>query len=104
MTAPSSKPARVVAKGDLAITFAPRERGPAHLVARPEIHFLDGSLAGLCLRGFSVWSGGSEPHLTFPRSSSGYQFLTRSRLMTPNTSEQAERRIREFILETIRRA
>ncbi len=97
-------PARVVASGDLAITFAPRERGPARLLARPEVHFLDGSLAGLCLRGFSVWSGGSDPHLSFPRSSFGYQFLTRSRLVAPGTSQEAERRVRELILEALRRA
>lgn len=102
--APPNRPSRVVASGDLAVTFAPRERGPAQLLARPEVHFLDGSLAGLCLRGFSVWSGGSEPHLTFPRSASGYQFLTRSRLMSPSTSEEAERRVREFILEALDRA
>jgi hypothetical protein len=102
--APPNTPARVIASGDLAITFAPRERGPARLLAQPEVHFLDGSLAGLCLRGFSVWSGGSEPHLTFPRSASGYHFLTRSRLVAPSTSHEAERRVREFILKALRRA
>jgi hypothetical protein len=92
----------VIASGNLAITFAPREHGPARLLARPELHFLlrDGSLAGLCLRGFSVWSGGSEPHLTFPRSAS----VTRSQLVSPGRSQEAERRVREFILEALRRA
>lgn len=104
MMAPSNTTMRVIASGDLAITFAPREHGPERLLARPEVHCLDGSLAGLCLRGFSVWSGGSEPHLTFPRSSSGYQFLTRSQLVAPSTSQEAERRVREFILEALRRA
>ena len=102
--APTNRPARVIANGDIAITFAPREHRPARLFARPEVHFLDGSLAGLCLRGFSVWSGGSELHLTFPRSASGYQFLTRSQLVAPSTSQEAERRVREFILEALRRA
>jgi hypothetical protein len=101
----SHKPSsRVIARDDIALTFAPRELGPAQLVARPEVHFLHGSFAGLCLRGFSVWSGGSEPHLTFPRSTSGYQFLTRSRLVAPDRSEEAERRVRELILEGIGRA
>jgi len=99
-----NRPSRVFARDALAVTFAPRDRGPAQLVARPELHFLDGAFAGLCLRGFSVWSGGSEPHLTLPRSTSGYQFLTRSRLVAPNTSEKAERRVRELILEALSRA
>ena len=102
--APPTTPSRVLARGDLAVTFATRERGPAQLLARPEVHFLDGSLAGLCLRGFSVWSGGSEPHLTLPRSASGYRFLTRSHLVAPSTSQEAERSVREFILEALRRA
>jgi len=99
-----SRPGRVLARSDLAVTFAPCGRGPAQLVARPEIHFLDGTFAGLCLRGFSVWSGGSEPHLTLPRSTSGYQFLTRSTLVAPSTSEEAEGRVRELVLDALGRA
>ena len=60
--------------------------------------------AGLCVRGFSPWTWGLQPQLTLSRSGCGYRFLKRSHLVAPSTSQEADRCVRDSILEARCRA
>jgi hypothetical protein len=81
-----------------AVTIDSTTRGPASLVARAELHFLEGPLAGLALRGFSVWRAGDGAFVTLPRLSSSLPFLRPSRLAKPGLAETTLREIQAAIL------
>lgn len=49
---------------DIRFEFVKREQGPERLVCEAELHFLSGSLAGLKLVGFSIWTDSPWPGLT----------------------------------------
>jgi hypothetical protein len=54
------------------VHFVVRENGPARLVSEAEIHFEEGSLAGVRLLGFALWrSPEGEIYVTFPSRASG---------------------------------
>lgn len=81
-----------------AVTLDGPEGGPSALVARAEIHLLDGPLAGLALRGFSLWRASAGTLVTPPRLSSSVPFLRPSRLAPPALSEPALRNLFDAIL------
>jgi hypothetical protein len=86
-----------VARG-LAVTLDSPAGGPASLIARAELHFLEGPLAGLALRGFSVWRGTTAPFVTLPRLSSAMPFLRPSRLAAPGLADESLAGLRAAIL------
>jgi hypothetical protein len=73
----------------LAVTLDPSRGTPAALVARAELHLLEGPLTGLALRGFSLWRAPSGLLVTPPRLSSSQPFLRASRLAPPGLGDQA---------------
>jgi hypothetical protein len=77
---------------------------PPSLVARAELHFLEGPLAGLALRGFSLWRTSSTPLVTPPRLSSATPLLRPSRLAPPDLSGPALRKLIDAILAAHSRA
>ena len=74
------------------------EGAPSALLSRAEIHLLDGPLAGLALRGFSVWRSASGVLVTVPRLSSSVAFLRPSRLAQPALSERTLKTLFDAIL------
>ena len=57
---------------DVKIAFVKHENGPERLVCDAELQFVEGSLAGLKLVGFSLWSGlEGEVYVTFPSRAFG---------------------------------
>ncbi len=86
-----------VARG-FAVTLDSPAGGPAALLARAELHFLEGPLLGLALRGFSLWRTGSTPLVTVPRLSSSAPFLRPSRLAPAELSERTLSAVTDAIL------
>lgn len=72
-----------------AVTLEPSSGSPVTLIARAELHLLEGPLAGLALRGFSLWRRTSGILLTPPRLSSSLPFLRTSRLAPPGLGDKA---------------
>jgi hypothetical protein len=81
-----------------AITLDPSPGRPAALLARAELHVLEGPLTGLALRGFSLWRAPSGVRVTPPRLSSSQPFLRTSRIALPGLGDQALRTIFDAIL------
>lgn len=81
-----------------AVTLDAAPSGTSALIARAEVHFLEGPLAGLALRGFSLWRGTSEPFVTPPRLSSSVPFLRLSRLAAPALGAKSLEALRAAIL------
>ena len=73
----------------IAVTLDLSRGTPAALVARAELHLLDGPLTGLALRGFSLWRAPSGVLVTPPRLSSSQPFLRTSRLAPPGLGDKA---------------
>lgn len=73
------------------VTLEASSGTPETLVARAEIHLLEGPFRGLALRGFSLWRRGSGVLVTAPRLSSSLPFLRPSRLAPAGLGEQALR-------------
>lgn len=80
-----------------AVTLDSPAGGPAKLLARAELHFLEGPLAGLALRGFSLWHTGAAALITPPRLSSATPLLRPSRLAPPHLSGPALQALFEAI-------
>lgn len=81
-----------------AVTLDGPEGGPSALVARAELHLLEGPLAGLALRGFSLWRAASGTLVTPPRLSSSVVFLRPSRLAPQTLSGPALQAVFDAIL------
>ncbi len=83
-----------------AVTLDETDGTPVKLLARAEVHLLEGPLAGLAVRGFSLWRGGQGGVLvTPPRLSSKQPFLRPSRLAQAGASERALRAVFDGILK-----
>jgi hypothetical protein len=81
-----------------AVTLAATPSGPSALITRAEVHFLEGPLTGLALRGFSLWRGTTEPFVTPPRLSSSMPFLRPSRLAAPGLGAKSLEALHAAIL------
>lgn len=86
-------------RGDgFVVTLDAPDGGPASLLARAEVHFLEGPLVGLSLRGFSLWRRTSGVLVTVPRVSSEMEFLRRSRIADPTLAERTLTNLVDAIL------
>ena len=87
----------------LTVKITPNDKGnPAGKLADAELHFGDGSLAGLKLTGFSIWErrGGNGRNVTFPARSYSVNGERRSfALLRPIVDTTAQNAVRERILE-----
>ncbi len=81
-----------------AVTLDGTLGAPQSLLARAELHFLEGPLTGLALRGFSLWRAGATVLVTPPRLSSARPFLRPSRLAQPAVSGPALQALFDAIL------
>ena len=79
----------VHAAAGFAVPLDPSRGQPAALLARAELHLLEGPLTGLALRGFSLWRAPSGVLVTPPRLSSSQPFLRTSRLAPPGLGDKA---------------
>lgn len=80
------------------VTLEAPDGGPSALLARAELHFLEGPLAGLALRGFSLWRSASGVLVTAPRLSSSVAFLRPSPLASRALSDRALKTLFDAIL------
>jgi hypothetical protein len=80
------------------VTLDPSHGRPVTLLARAEIHLLEGPFAGLALRGFSLWRRPSGVLITPPRLSSAQPFLWTSRMAHPGVGDKALRAVFAAIL------
>jgi hypothetical protein len=88
----------------MVIKITPNDKGnPAGKIADAELHFVDGSLAGLKLVGFSIWErrGGNGRNVTFPARSYTVNGDRRTfALLRPSGSDgTGQDRLRDLILE-----
>jgi hypothetical protein len=87
----------------LAIKITSNDKGnPPGKLADAELHFSEGSLAGLKLIGFGIWErrGGSGRNVTFPARQYSVNGERRSfALLRPVVDTTAQNRIRDLILE-----
>ena len=85
------------------VKITPNDKGtPPGKLADVELHFTEGSLAGLKLIGFSIWErrGGSGRNVTFPARQYSINGERRSfALLRPIVDATAQDRIRERILD-----
>ena len=85
------------------IKITPNDKGnPPGKLADVELHFSEGSLAGLKLIGFSIWErrGGLGRNVTFPSRQYSINGERRSfALLRPIVDATAQDRIRERILD-----
>ncbi len=85
------------------ITITPNDKGnPPGKLADVELHFTEGTLAGLKLIGFSVWErrGGSGRNVTFPARQYSINGERRSfALLRPSSETGAQERVRLAILD-----
>ena len=85
----------------LTVKIIPNDKGnPPGKLAEAELHFTDGSLAGLKLIGFSVWERrGGGRNVTFPARSYSINGERRSfALLRPIVDATAQDAVRELIL------
>src|SRR5450759_119997 len=87
----------------LTIKITPNDKGnPPGKLADAELHFSEGSLAGLKLIGFGIWErrGGSGRNVTFPARQYSVNGERRSfALLRPVVDTTAQNRIRDLVLE-----
>ena len=87
----------------MVVKFAQNDRGnPPGKLADAELHFCEGTLAGLKLIGFGIWErkGGSGRNVTFPARQYSVNGERRSfALLRPIVDAAAQDRVREFILQ-----
>lgn len=88
----------------MVIKITPNDKGnPAGKIAEAEIHFVDSTLAGLKLIGFSIWErkSGTGRNVTFPARSYTVNGDRRSfALLRPTGADvSGQDRLRELILE-----
>jgi hypothetical protein len=88
----------------MVIKITPNDKGnPAGKIADAELHFVDGSLAGLKLVGFSIWERrvGNGRNVTFPARSYTVNGDRRTfALLRPSGSDSTgQDRLRDLILE-----
>jgi len=86
------------------IKITPNDKGnPPGKLAEAELHFTEGSLAGLKLIGFAIWErrgGGSGHNVTFPARQYSINGERRSfALLRPIVDTTAQNNLRELILE-----
>lgn len=86
------------AHAGFAVTFDPSHGTPKTLLARAELHLLEGPLAGLALQGFSLWQRPSGVLVTPPRLSSSLPFLRASRLAPVALGDTALRAVFDAVL------
>jgi hypothetical protein len=88
---------------ELIVRITPNDKGtPPGKLAEAEIHFTDGSLAGLKLIGFAVWErrGGSGRNVTFPARQYSINGERRSfALLRPIVDVSGQERVRALILD-----
>jgi len=80
------------------VTLETPDGGPSALLARAELHFLEGPLTGLALRGFSLWRSASGVLVTVPRLSSSSEFLRASPLAPRTLSDNTLKTLFDAIL------
>ena len=89
------------------IKITPNDKGnPPGKLADVELHFTEGTLAGLKLIGFSIWErrGGLGRNVTFPSRQYSVNGERRSfALLRPIVDATAQDRIRERILDAFGR-
>ena len=87
----------------MTVKITPNDKGnPPGKLADAELHFDEGTLAGLKLIGFSVWErrGGSGRNVTFPARSYAVNGERRSfALLRPIADASTQTKVRELILE-----
>ena len=88
----------------MTIKITPNDKGnPPGKLAEAELHFTEGSLAGLKLIGFAIWErrgGGSGHNVTFPARQYSINGERRSfALLRPIVDTTAQNNLRELILE-----
>ena len=87
----------------MTITITPNDKGnPARKLADAEVHFTDGTLAGLKLIGFSIWErrGAAGRNVTFPARSYAVNGERRSyALLRPIGDVTSQDHLRELILD-----
>ena len=87
----------------MVIKILPNDKGsPAGKLADAELHFDDGSLAGLKLMGFAVWErrNGQGRNVTFPART--YSLNGQSRtftLLRAIGDDKSQERVRDLILQ-----
>jgi hypothetical protein len=86
------------------VKITPNEKNnPPGKLAEAELHFIDGTLAGLKLIGFAVWErrSGNGRNVTFPARTFSVNGERRSfALLRPITGDAtAQERIRELVLQ-----
>ena len=88
----------------MVVKITPNEKNnPPGKLAEAELHFIDGTLAGLKLIGFAVWErrSGNGRNVTFPARTFSVNGERRSfALLRPITGDAtAQDRIRELVLQ-----
>lgn len=88
----------------MVVKITPNEKNnPPGKLADAELHFIDGTLAGLKLLGFAVWErrSGNGRNVTFPARTFSVNGERRSfALLRPITGDAtAQDRIRELVLQ-----
>ena len=88
----------------MTIKITPNDKGnPPGKLAEAELHFTEGSLAGLKLIGFAIWErrgGASGRNVTFPARQYSINGERRSfALLRPIVDTTAQNNLRELILE-----
>ncbi|HEY1307236.1 MAG TPA: hypothetical protein VGF24_26955 [Vicinamibacterales bacterium] len=88
----------------MVVKITPNEKNnPPGKLAEAELHFIDGTLAGLKLIGFAVWErrSGNGRNVTFPARTFSVNGERRSfALLRPITGDAtAQERIRELVLQ-----
>ncbi len=88
----------------MTIKITPNDKGnPPGKLAEAELHFTEGSLAGLKLIGFAIWErrgGGSGRNVTFPARQYSINGERRTfALLRPIVDTTAQNNLRELILE-----
>lgn len=89
------------------IKFTPNDKGnPPGKLADAELHFEDGSLAGLKLIGFGIWErrGGNGRNVTFPARQYSVNGERRSfALLRPIVDAGAQLALRDIVLDAYTR-
>lgn len=89
------------------VKITPNDKGsPVGKLADAELHFTDGTLAGLKLLGFAVWErrNGSGRNVTFPARQYSVNGERRSfALLRPLTDVKAQDHIRDLVLSAYAR-